>query len=271
MSKDQVRDLIEISHFAARHPEWVQGGGGNCSVKFNGEMLIKASGYVLEDVAESDGYVHLNLATNTPAAETALRPSMESPLHTFLSTFVIHTHPIEVGGLVCAQEGHQIFEDTFSDPRYVWIDYATPGQKLFEQVERTLKAKGHQREQDTVLFLQNHGLFVAAKNKEKCMQLHQETIQRCGQLFSPLNNGKTEMIENQFLTPDHVVYLSLKDKELSPKQRQAIQELKAFSIEVLRRIRAKGWQPHFLSDAEAGDVLGMPEEKYRQSLWDKSS
>jgi len=271
MTKDKVQDLIEISHFAAKHPQWVQGGGGNCSVKFDGGMLIKASGYVLEDVSESDGYVHLNLATNTPAVKTPLRPSMESPLHTFLSTYVIHTHPVEVGGIVCAEEGPHIFKELFSEACYVWIDYATPGQKLFKQVEKTLKAKEHQTDQETVLFLQNHGLFVAADSKEKCMQLHQETLQRCEQLFQPLGHKKAEILENQFLTPDHVVYFSLKGKDLSPKQQQAIDELKAFSDEVLKRIRTNGWQPRFLDDAESGDVLGMPEEKYRQSLWDKSS
>ena len=49
--------MYEISSYAGR-PEYVQGGGGNTSVKFDEcIMAIKASGYTLGEITAEKGYV----------------------------------------------------------------------------------------------------------------------------------------------------------------------------------------------------------------------
>ena len=53
----EINDLVEISKYAGERFDLVQAGGGNSSVKFeNGEMIIKASGFLLSDVNEDSGY-----------------------------------------------------------------------------------------------------------------------------------------------------------------------------------------------------------------------
>lgn len=269
MKKEMIADLIEISHFAARHPEWVQGGGGNCSVKEDGKMAIKASGYLLEDLTETDGYVVTELETGKAVKNDHLRASMESPLHTFLGKYVIHTHPIETGAIACAAQGPEVFDDLFPENHAIWIDYATPGQKLFTQVEAALKRVKHSTENDTILLLQNHGLFVSAADKERCLELYRETIERCEKLFAEAAIEPVDIKMEQFLTPDHAVYLSLDQDNLSVKQAQAAKELLEFSRAVLARIQAMNWQPRFLNTAQTAELLGMDEEKYRQNLWGK--
>lgn len=271
MTSQPILDLVEISHFAAKHPLWVQGGGGNCSVKYGSRMAIKASGYLLEDVSAEDGYVVLELPERTPVANTHLRASMESPLHTFLGTCVIHTHPVEIGVLACAEEGRAEFEKLFPEESCVWIEYVTPGEKLFRAVEARLRETGMTPDRETVLILQNHGLFVSASSKKRCMELYQEILRRASapQAAGSVNASANAAAADGFLTPDHAVYLSLDSAKVSLKQQQAIDELNTYSNEVLQRIAARGWHARFLSTAETAELLGMEEEKYRQNLWKK--
>lgn len=264
-----IDDLIEISHFAARHPLWVQGGGGNCSVKNNTQMLIKASGFVLEDVCHENGFVEIDLATGKPSQETSLRPSMEAPLHLLLGRYVIHTHPAIVGPLLCSEEGPSHFRKIFPENHFVWIDYTTPGKKLFSAVEEKLKSENIDTQKPIALFLQNHGLFTAAPNKVQAMTLHHEVFERCEDFFKINSTDNPLLKDQQYLSPDHAVYSAIDENTLSEKQIKALVELEQYSSFVLSKIFAKNWTPRFLSSAHIAELLGMEEEKYRQKLWDK--
>jgi rhamnose utilization protein RhaD (predicted bifunctional aldolase and dehydrogenase) len=264
-----IDDLIEISHFAARHPLWVQGGGGNCSVKNNTQMVIKASGFVLEDVCHENGFVELNLATGEPSHETSLRASMESPLHLLLGRYVIHTHPAIVGALLCAEEGSSYFKKIFPENHFVWIDYTTPGKKLFSAVAEKLKAEKIDTQKPIALLLQNHGLFTAAPTKIQAMELHHEVMERCEKNFKTTSVEKSLLKRGQYLSPDHAVYGALDENTLSEKQIKALIELEQYSSFVLAKIFGNHWTPRFLSDTHIAELLGMEEEKYRQQLWGK--
>lgn len=263
MMDPSIQDLIDISHYAARHPDWVQGGGGNCSVKSGARMIIKASGFFLEEVTADHGFVFMDLKSEKP--EGSLRPSMEYPLHLLLNRFVIHTHPAPLGALVCSAEGREAFRQHFPEKHFFWIPYATPGRKLFEKVRETL-AGAAAGSGPRVLFLENHGLFAAAETKDETRRLHEEAIRRCEQLL-PAGESDSLGLAHQYLTPDHAVYDHMDRTKLSEKQRLCQQELDAFSRDVLGRIRAKGWTPRFLELGAVAELLGMEEERYRRELW----
>ena len=54
---NELNKLIKLSKYAGERFDLVQAGGGNSSVKLeNGEMLIKASGFILSDVEINNGY-----------------------------------------------------------------------------------------------------------------------------------------------------------------------------------------------------------------------
>ncbi len=92
--------------------EWVQGPGGNVSVKSDeGELWVKASGKLLVDVAEEGGHVRVPLDLVTRAldgdaeADRELfartpRPSLEAYFHALGPRVVAHTHAL--GGLLYA-------------------------------------------------------------------------------------------------------------------------------------------------------------------------
>lgn len=61
MYTEQIKDLERISKAAGKSPDFVQGGGGNTSVKLDDELMaVKASGYMLKDISPTDGYVVVN-------------------------------------------------------------------------------------------------------------------------------------------------------------------------------------------------------------------
>ena len=59
--KEEVKNLVNISRKIGSYPEFVQGGGGNTSVKIDGNLMaIKASGYLLKNMTEDDGFAFVN-------------------------------------------------------------------------------------------------------------------------------------------------------------------------------------------------------------------
>jgi rhamnose utilization protein RhaD (predicted bifunctional aldolase and dehydrogenase) len=258
--------LVDLSHYAARHPDFVQGGGGNCSVKSTNTMLIKASGFFLEDVTLENGYVSLEIDTMKPLINQDLRPSLETAIHFLLGRYVIHTHPVVVGAIVCAKEGKQAFNELFKGKNYFWIDYASPGKNLYEKIQSFVKINNIDLNKPLVLFLKNHGIFVSASNKDICVGLHEEVIRTLSGYFSCILDPSKDINLKGFLTPDHVVYSGLDRSKLSKKQKIAISELNNYSNMVSELIRLKKWETDYLSDNDVDFIKNMEEEKYRQKL-----
>lgn len=204
--REALKDLEMISKAVGTHPDLVQGGGGNTSVKIDQELMaIKASGYRLDQVTESDGFAIVNyrniaeyvntscIASNADYEEAgadllkqntvqlegykALRPSVETGFHSILKKYVVHTHPVYANILCCSKEGQRLVEQLFDAKRMhcVWVPYIMPGFHL------TLRLKGiiQQYMNDRglfpqVVFMQNHGLIVTADDARECLDLHNE-------------------------------------------------------------------------------------------------
>ena len=265
--ENAVVDLVELSHYAAQHPRLVQGAGGNCSVKFSDRLVIKASGYLLEEVSEQEGYVVLDLKTDRPIEGSALKASLETHLHKLLSKYVIHTHPIVVLALVSAWQGKQVFQDLFPEGFYQWVDYAPPGDFLAHRVSETLRKPPFSFQQHQALFLGNHGLLVTSPSKERCIQFHEETVQRLENFFGGDPVEKTCISTGCYLTPDHVVYGHLEKEAVAPKQRESIHEVQEAVEQALGLIHRKHWTPRWLEAKDIDYLLQMSGEKYRQDLW----
>lgn len=199
-----VKELIQISQYAGNRVDYIQGGGGNTSVKIDDKkMIIKASGFKLKEMDETHGIVHLNyqmLKTFLDevdqfdgealekenkailqkiiipkANHETLRPSVEAGFHAVLNKYVIHTHSVYVNLLTCAKKGekliHTIFKDnTFS---YLIIPYVDPGLTLSIIIHQAVKQyKTQHQEIPEVIFLKNHGLIVSANDLERVERLH---------------------------------------------------------------------------------------------------
>ncbi len=148
---------------------WVQGPGGNLSIKAGDRLLVKASGVRLRDVAAPSGHANVELKmaelalAGDAGADKALfaaapRPSLETYFHAMGPRVVAHTHPVGVLLAACTQEV------LLADLPYV--PYQRPGRDLALAVQPHVAAA-----QSSVILLQSHGLLVYAQSVEEAVAL----------------------------------------------------------------------------------------------------
>lgn len=212
---EEKKQMHKISSYAGR-PEYVQGGGGNTSVKFDDRLMaIKASGYTLKEITEEKGYVtvdytkirryydsvqkeagkdyekeslQVNLSSIAllPGMEEK-RPSVEVGFHSFLSKNVIHTHSVYANILCCSEEGRDAAQKIFeqSGIGYVFLPYIDPGFTLTLTIKKEIGA--YQKEKGCmpdVLFLDNHGVIVHNDDVNKVIEIHEAVNEKIKNYFN---------------------------------------------------------------------------------------
>ena len=156
-----LSDFARVSQAAGARADYVQGGGGNTSVKLpGGLMAIKASGFCLSDIRPDKAYAVLDGAdlrnfylTTEPSALADvekegsarakadirhidgladLRPSVEAGFHSILKTFVVHTHSVYANLAACSTACRPIAAQAFAGANYTWgwVPYTDPGANL---------------------------------------------------------------------------------------------------------------------------------------------
>ena len=204
-----IQELISLSQKYGKDPEFVLAGGGNTSYKDGKNLWIKASGFPLADIGEG-GFARMDEdqladiwkkeypADPESREEQALadlmdarsegetkRPSVETLLHDlFPQAYVVHLHPPLVNGLTCSMGGKEAAEDLFPEG-FVWIPVVNPGYVLAAEVrkaveEYTARGKGA----PSLVFLQNHGVFVAADTADEIDRLYNTIMNRLGEAVS---------------------------------------------------------------------------------------
>jgi NAD(P)-dependent dehydrogenase (short-subunit alcohol dehydrogenase family)/rhamnose utilization protein RhaD (predicted bifunctional aldolase and dehydrogenase) len=193
----QLSNLIEISRYYGQKKEYVIAGGGNTSFKDDTKIWVKASGVSmahieLENFAvldrkllrvigtrkySNDGIVReaevKNDLQNACLSETAARPSVETSLHELINyPFVVHTHPTLVNAVTCSNHAEQTISALFGEAA-LYIPYTDPGYVLFARIRDSLELwrKNHDKDPG-IIFLQNHGVFVAAPTSEEIKMLY---------------------------------------------------------------------------------------------------
>lgn len=219
-----MNDFIKMSKYAGMREDLVQAGGGNSSFKKSmDKMVIKASGYPLADVSESQGYAVVNpniikdFFMTSPNIDSIKeedgkrvlsesfvsgeRPSIETFLHAVSERYTLHTHPVVVNVLVSRKNGMEELKKLF--PEAIMIPYATPGVELakafFKEYRKQIGKKN-----GNIFFLKNHGLVVSADNAEKVISeteritksieyvlktSHMEPYHNLSMLWEYFNNG----------------------------------------------------------------------------------
>lgn len=195
-----IQDLISISQFYGRDSRFVIAGGGNTSYKNEEKMWVKASGSSLATITE-DGFAVLDRAKlnlmsdktyssnaaqreeevkNDLAAATlskGKRPSVETSMHNVIDfAFVVHMHPTLVNGLMCAQNAESDLKKLFG-ANALYIEYTDPGYVLFKKVDEAINAFRAQNGAElAVIWLQNHGIFVAANSINEIKVLYTKIL-----------------------------------------------------------------------------------------------
>lgn len=195
-----------ISQAAGNRIDYVQGGGGNTSVKLDGELMaVKASGFKLKQINPSDGYVVVNYKNIRDYYRTVdtsrdvdlekegsefvkqnivrfeelkdLRPSVEAGFHSILLKYVIHTHSVYANILCCSEDNRELISKIFADKSYAcsWVKYINPGFELTVEIQNSIdKCKSETGKFPQVIFMENHGLIVTADDPSECVKLHDE-------------------------------------------------------------------------------------------------
>jgi rhamnose utilization protein RhaD (predicted bifunctional aldolase and dehydrogenase) len=282
-----LEHLIHMSHEVGHHIGYIQGGGGNTSVKYSSEyMAIKSSGSLLKDVSAQAGHTKIHYAMirkaiidgllidqsanqfnrflyTTMLDETSPVPSIEAGLHAILPyTYVLHTHSVYANILTCSQEGQTIFKNLF--PEALWVPYATPGKDITLLVANQIKSGC-----PNVIFMQNHGLLVGGDTVAHTLDLHEQINDKIRQYFklSQLDaaNMTTEVViknHQSVLFPDQVVYLESRDL----RETQAGLETYIAYAYILDSIKTLNLTPHFMSPKNIAHIQNLDSEKHRQKV-----
>jgi rhamnose utilization protein RhaD (predicted bifunctional aldolase and dehydrogenase) len=210
LENKDLHNLIGMSHSIGSDIAYVQGGGGNTSVKLDHtHMAIKASGVSLKDMKLDQGIAIVDFnkvnsyhdlpalsdddytdAINNLALAGSGRPSIETGFHALLGKYVIHSHSVFLNVLLCSEEGKDIVLSLF--PHSVWVDYCTPGKDLTLAIKEALKDTKNTFE--GLIFLESHGMVATASTHLKCLAFHNEC---------------NELIKTKFNLNDFVVQLNI--------------------------------------------------------------
>src|SRR5690554_645258 len=215
---DQIKELIAISQYYGADSRFVIAGGGNTSWKNDEKIWVKASGAALATITE-EGFAVLDRSLLAPmsvkvyssdaaqreeevkndlAAATLTkdkRPSVESSMHNVIGyPFVVHLHPTIVNGLMCAHNAAKELKRLFGD-KTLYVEYTDPGYLLFKKVNDQIREyREKHREEPQVIWLQNHGIFVAADTIEEIRTIYADIMERLEKAITqPLPQGEKEL------------------------------------------------------------------------------
>jgi NAD(P)-dependent dehydrogenase (short-subunit alcohol dehydrogenase family)/rhamnose utilization protein RhaD (predicted bifunctional aldolase and dehydrogenase) len=125
--------------------------------------------------AEREEQVKNDLAAAT--LTKGKRPSVETSMHNVIDfAYVVHLHPTAVNGLMCAQNAENELYRLFGE-KSLYIEYTDPGYVLFKKVDTKIKEyRTKFGAEPQVIWLQNHGIFVAADTTEEIKEIYNQII-----------------------------------------------------------------------------------------------
>ncbi len=201
-----LETITNLSHEFGT-PDYVKGGGGNTSAKDEKTLWVKPSGTTLGGLTPAK-FVALDRArlrelfeVETPAEPSARealvkdmmaralcpgssgRASVEAPLHeSFSARYVVHTHPCFVSGMVCSENAEATCRELF--PEALWVEYVDPGYTLCAHVRQAIpKYVAQNGCEPGMVFLQNHGVFVAGDTPEEVRARYGQIMGRLRQAY----------------------------------------------------------------------------------------
>ncbi len=207
MKQPSLQDQALLEEIAGLSREfgsdaYVRGGGGNTSVKTAEVLYIKPSGIALAEMLPGK-FLPLSRAkladlpgatfpAETNARERAVaafvaeavlpgftgRASVEAPLHdSFPQRFVVHTHPAIVNAICCGKNGPATAARFF--PEALWVNPIEPGYLLSVKVREALAEYRRKFSRDAaIVFLANHGIFIADDRQEGIRRLYGELMDK---------------------------------------------------------------------------------------------
>ena len=194
INNNLLNELIDLSHYLGINLNWVQGAGGNTSVKDNQNLFVKASGYWLSDAKKNNIFSKLDLKKllilidqgdeNLSSAQIvdenceSLRPSIETTLHALMPhRYVVHVHSTNVISSAVLKNSNKLLKEKLIGINWLLIPYVRPGLPLTKML---MKLNAHNFD---VLILANHGIVIGGESKAKVIELLLEIEKK---LYKPI-------------------------------------------------------------------------------------
>ena len=195
--ENQLSKLVKLSNKFGTS-EFAIAGGGNTSFKDKEFLWVKASGTKLNTITEK-GFVKLYRSTlaaigtksyssdatlreveikndldkSIVPSESSLRPSVETSIHDLVNySFVVHTHPSLINGLLCSNNAAKYSLELFGE-KAIFVEYTDPGYTLYKKLEKQISAFRTKYSSDPqIILLENHGIFVSANTPEEVEDIY---------------------------------------------------------------------------------------------------
>lgn len=180
-----LQEYVTLCRMVGGWTDWVQGPGGNISIKEENQLLIKRSGALLGDTTESNGWVLCDIdkvktaynSNQESIAHTILKgdgnPSIETFLHCLPDRIIVHLHPAFLLGILCESTPDKCH--TIDDQPIAWIPYAKPGIPLAKLLFDSVSS--HTR----IYMLENHGVLFTGHSVQDIL----ENMIRVSKYFKP--------------------------------------------------------------------------------------
>jgi rhamnose utilization protein RhaD (predicted bifunctional aldolase and dehydrogenase) len=190
-------DLIDQAIVLGSNKNYVQGAGGNLSVKESGILWIKASGMRLSDASQKNIFVPMDWESTKGAVlvtedlqqfclpfEKAknLKPSIETAIHSLLPhRHIAHVHSLGAIATSILVDAFTKLEELEINAIKICVPYAKPGIPLANLILRNIinladgaEIKDLDVNRNLVVLLGNHGLIVAGEDIHTVRMLIEE-------------------------------------------------------------------------------------------------
>jgi rhamnose utilization protein RhaD (predicted bifunctional aldolase and dehydrogenase) len=280
---NKINQLIFASKFLGKKQEYIQGAGGNTSIKLDENiMAIKSSGIKLKNILKKTGisnikYKDLNYKLNTNKKfflnnsfenfnlNKIYRASMETGFHSLLGSAVIHTHSVYINTILCSYEGKKIISKLF--PTSYWANYYTPGLDITLRIQKIVKNIKNIRVKNVVFFLENHGIIVSSKNFKNAINLHEKINKKIIHEFNlskynDFKNYEKQHKINKFFFPDQVIFSQSSNLINTESGLENLRAAKYISDQI-KKIKLT---PKLLDKKSINSLINLESEKYRQKI-----
>ena len=183
------KDLKELSVFLGNNIDWIQGAGGNTSVKDNGVLWVKASGYWLSDAHNKNIFTplyrqlvlekidqeieDLSSAQVFDNQDQILKPSIETTLHALMPhRFVVHAHSVNVISYAVLKDSKAILNEKLKGIKWLWVPYVRPGLPLTKMLNK-MDVSDYD-----VIILANHGVVIGGDTKDEVLDIFKQVETR---------------------------------------------------------------------------------------------
>jgi rhamnose utilization protein RhaD (predicted bifunctional aldolase and dehydrogenase) len=193
-----INEYIELCKIFGSSIDYIQANGGNISIKSDTNLLIKKSGFNMEETTVTDGYVvcdkdavlkkynNSNEDIQDCVIEGKGHPSIETFFHLIPKKYIVHLHPYKLIALLCMPDWKEKLTN-ITNHATAFIPYFKPGLELSKYILTSYKG-------EQVLFLQNHGVIICTDDYKEVYIILKQIMNNCDKLFSNIPSSDIEFI-----------------------------------------------------------------------------